>query len=74
MQGKAYRYRGMGERIMNKKILMDYQMQRIKEIQTKLENSIGYNRDKQLEICMKKKSKKDDDIGEDALVLAVKKG
>ncbi len=52
----------------------EYQLQRIKKIQTKLENSIGYNRDKQLEICMKKKAKKDDDIGEDALVLAIKKG
>jgi len=51
-----------------------YQMQRIKEIQTKLEDSTGYNRDKQLEICMKKKAKKDDNIGEDALVLAAKKG
>lgn len=50
-----------------------YRMQRITEIQTKLEESIGYYRDKQLEICMKKKPKKDDDIGEDALVLIAKK-
>ncbi len=57
-----------------KKAAWEYQLQRIKQIQTKLENSIGYNRDKQLEICMKKKSKKDNDIGEDALVLLTKRG
>jgi len=56
------------------KAVWGYHMQRIKEIQTKLEDSIGYNRDRQLEICMKKKHKKDDDIGEDALALLCKKG
>ncbi len=56
------------------KAAWEYQLQRIKEIQAKLENSTGYIRDKQLEICMKKKPKMDDDIGEDALVLAAKKG
>ena len=56
------------------KAAWEYQLQRIKEIQAKLENLIGYIRDKQLEICRKKKPKMDDDIGEDALVLAAKKG
>lgn len=32
--------------------------ERIKQIQTKLEESIGYSRDKQIEVCQKKKSKK----------------
>lgn len=31
---------------------------KIKKIQTKLEESIGYSRDKQIEVCQKKKSKK----------------
>lgn len=44
--------------------------ERIKQIQTKLEESIGYSRDKQIEVCQKKKSKKQDDIGGDALELA----
>lgn len=48
-------------------------LQKIKQIQTKLENSVGYSRDKQLEICMKKKPKNDNDIGEDALVLISQK-
>lgn len=43
---------------------------KIKKIQTKLEESIGYSRDKQIEVCQKKKSKKQDDIGGDALELA----
>ncbi len=46
---------------------------KIKKIQTKLEESIGYSRDKQIEVCQKKKSKKQDDIGGDALELAFKR-
>ena len=47
-------------------------LERIKKIQTKLEESVGYVRDKQLEICRKRKPKRNDDIGEDAMLLAVK--
>lgn len=49
-------------------------IERIGQIQGKLEQSIGYSRDKQLEECMKRKAKKEDDIGEDALVLAARRG
>lgn len=44
-------------------------LKRIKQIQTKLEESTGYNRDKQIEICKKRKQVRNDDIGEDALVI-----
>lgn len=50
------------------------QLARIKKIQTKLEDSTGYSRDKQLEICMKKRAAKSNDIGEDALMLLFKRG
>ena len=56
------------------KAVWENRLNRIKQIQTKLEGSIGYSRDKQLEICAKRKSKKEDDIGEDALIMAMKKG
>lgn len=49
-------------------------LERIKQIQTKLEESTGYSRDKQLEICMKRKPVKDNDIGEDAMVLMYRRG
>ena len=51
------------------KAVWEIRLERIKQIQEKLEKSTGYNRDKQLEICMKRKSRKDDDIGEEAFVL-----
>ena len=56
------------------KAVWENRLNRIKQIQTKLEGSIGYSRDKQLEICAKRKPKKEDDIGEDALIMAMKKG
>lgn len=46
-------------------------LERIKQIQTKIEESTGYSRDEQLETCMKRKPRKDD-IGEEALVLALR--
>ncbi len=48
-------------------------MDRIGRIQAKLEESSGYSRDRQLVECMKRKPKKDSDVGEDALVMAVKR-
>ena len=48
-------------------------LERIKRIQTKLEESIGYSRDKQIEICKKRKRDRNDDIGEDALVIAFRR-
>ncbi len=45
-------------------------LEKIKRIQTKLEESIGYSRDKQIEICKKRKRDRNDDIGEDAFVIA----
>lgn len=52
------------------KAAWEYELKRIKQIQAKLEESIRYNRDKQFEICKKRRRPKDDDIGEDAVVLA----
>ena len=49
-------------------------LERIKQIQTKLEESIGYSRDKQIEICMKRKPTKDSDIGEEPMVLIYRRG
>lgn len=47
-------------------------LERIKKIQTRMENSIGYSRDRQFEICRKRKKPRNDDIGEDAITLVVK--
>ncbi len=47
-------------------------LEKIKKIQARLEDSVGYNRDRQLEKCMRQKSRNVGDIGEDALVLAAK--
>lgn len=49
-------------------------MGKIKQIQTRLEESTGYSRDKQLEICKKRKPERDSDIGEDAVVLVCRRG
>ena len=54
------------------KAVWEDRMKKIKKVQAKLENSIGYSRDGQLEICMKQKARKDNDIGEDAIVLAMR--
>lgn len=51
------------------KAAWENRLERIKKIQTKLEESTEYNRDKQIEICKKRKSVRNDDIGEDALVI-----
>ena len=52
------------------KAVWEHRLGRIKQIQSKLEDSIGYDRDRQLEVCRKRKPEKDTDIGEDAIVLA----
>lgn len=44
-------------------------LNRIGKIQAKLEDSSGYSRDRQLMECMKRKPKKDNDVGEDTLVI-----
>lgn len=56
------------------KAVWENRLRKIKQIQTKLEESTGYSRDKQLEICMKRKPMKDSDIGEDAIALACRRG
>lgn len=48
-------------------------LERIKQIQAKLEESTGYNRDRQLETCNKRRGSRDDGVWEDALVLATQK-
>lgn len=54
------------------KSVWEDRLERIRQIRTKLEESIRYSRDDQLEIC-KKRKKIGNDIGEDALVLASRK-
>ena len=44
---------------------------RLREIADEFGTGIGYDYDKTLKICEKKKARKGNDIGEDALVLAV---
>ncbi len=56
------------------KAVWECRLERIKQIQTKLETATGYSRDGQLEICMKRKRSKYSDIGEDSLVLAMRSG
>ena len=53
--------------------VLEERLKRIKCIQTNLEEATGYNRDKQIEICKKPKRVRNDDIGEDALVIALRK-
>lgn len=49
-----------------------YYLERIQKIRGKIETGIGYSTEKAIEKCKKRKPKKDDDIGEDALVMAMK--
>lgn len=55
------------------KAVWEDRIKRIKKIQEKLEESLGYNRDRQLEICKKRRSSRNDDIGEDAITLIGKR-
>ena len=49
-----------------------YYLERIQNIREKMENGIGYSTEKAIEKCRKRNHKKKDDIGEDALVMAMK--
>lgn len=49
-----------------------YYLERIQKIRGKIKTGIGYSTEKTIEKCNKRKPKKDDDIGEDALVMAMK--
>lgn len=54
--------------------IYEYHAGRCKKIQQKIEESMNYNVEQAIEKCRKKKGKeKDDDIGEDALVLAARR-
>lgn len=55
------------------KAVWEERMERIKQIQGKLEESTGYSRDEQIENCKKRKRVRNDDIGEDALVITVQR-
>lgn len=50
----------------------EYYLERVQKIRGKIETGIGYSTEKAIEKCNKRKPKKDDDIGEDALVMAMK--
>lgn len=50
-----------------------YYLVRIQKIREKIETGIGYSTEKAIEKCRKRKPEKDNDIGEDALVMAMKK-
>lgn len=56
------------------KAAWENRIEKIRKIQSKIEQSIGYDRDKQLEKCQKKRKENNDDVGEDAIVLALKRG
>lgn len=49
-----------------------YYLERIQKIRGKIETGIGYSTEKAIGKCNKRKPKKDDDIGEDALIMAMK--
>ena len=49
------------------KAVLEQRLDKIQQIRVKLEESIRYSRDRQIEKCMKRRSKKESDIGEDAL-------
>lgn len=57
-----------------KKYTYEYYLSRCRKIQKKIESSIGYSTEAAIDKCYKKqgKSKQDEDVGEDALVLAIK--
>lgn len=57
-----------------KKYTYEYYLKRCRKIQEKIESSIGYSTEAAIDKCRKKqgKSKRDEDVGEDALVLAIK--
>ena len=55
------------------KAVWEIRRDKIKAIQSKIEEKIGYNRDEQLIKCQKHRSTKEDDIGEDALIMTLKK-
>lgn len=55
------------------KAVWENRRDKIKAIQSKIEKNIGYNRDEQLIKCQKSRSTRQDDIGEDALIMALNK-
>ncbi len=55
------------------KAVWEQRLDKIQQIQVKLEESIRYSRDRQIEKCMKRRSKKESDIGEDALALITRR-
>ena len=57
-----------------KKYTYGYYLSRCRKIQEKIESSIGYSKEAAIDKCREKqrKSKRDEDVGEDALVLAIK--
>lgn len=65
---------GVDENILQLwKARYEYYLQRVQKIRGKIENGIGYSAEKAIEKCNKRKPQKDNDIGEDALVMAMKK-
>ena len=55
------------------KAVLEQRLDKIQQIRVKLEESIRYSRDRQIEKCMKRRSKKESDIGEDALALITRR-
>ena len=54
------------------KFIYEYHANRCRKIQTKIENEMGYNTAAAIVKCQKRRNRKSEDIGEDALVLAAK--
>lgn len=55
------------------KAVLEQRLDKIQQIRVKLEESIRYSRDRQIEKCMKRRFKKESDIGEDALALITRR-
>lgn len=52
----------------------EYQANRCRKIQKSLEQQMGYDRDKALEKCQRRRARQsDDDVGEEALILLARK-
>lgn len=66
-----------GEEMRGNQIMYDVYADQLKRVREKIERTIGYSVEKALVECENKKARKhvkDDGIGEDAFVLAVKRG
>ncbi len=55
------------------RFMYDYHAKRCRKIFRKMEQALGYDREKAIEKCRKKQGEGNDDVGEEALTLMYKK-